>query len=332
MAFKSLSKSEKAYIQASLQSNSSLRGDGRSLQEYRTISLETGVAPLANGSARLNIGKNDAEAGGGTEILAAVKLEVEDIEHGERVDQGRVTCSVSCSPAAYPLASSGGLDDLQHDYSTFLDDILSHPSITPANLGIVRGKKAWLLALDLVVLSDSGNVYDAMFMAARAAIWDTKVPRTRSVEYRAQKKQEGDMDVDEEKQSGLDTRQVKAATDFELEDYWDEGIPLVGREAWPICVTLNLLSSLHFLDATSQEEAATPLRLLLVYSVASKSTPALQGMQLLGSGEVDVAQIKKLIQDGEKHASQLLAAINLKLRDEEVRLTDKARLKFASVR
>jgi exosome complex component RRP42 len=104
-----------------------------------------------------------------------------------------------------------------------------------------------------MVLSDAGNVYDALFMAARAALCDTHVPRTRAVEYRPDKreggKDEGDMDVDSEKQSGLDTRRLKVlAADFELEDYWDEGAPLGGRDAWPVSVTLNLVPSFFVLS------------------------------------------------------------------------------------
>jgi hypothetical protein len=87
-------------------------------------------------------------------------------------------------------------------------------------------------------------------MAARAALWDTRVPRTRAVEYRpdvvagaaGNKKEEGDMDVDPEPQSALDTRRSGApATDFELEDYWDDGVVLGGRDVWPVSVTLNLV-------------------------------------------------------------------------------------------
>jgi len=138
--------------------------------------------------------------------------------------------------------------------STIVNQTLSHPSLHPPNLGILRGKKAWLLNLDILVLADSGNIYDALFMAARAALWDTKVPRTRSVEYKARKGGSstgtapggatggsGDMDVDEDTPSGFDTRQIQNATDFELPDYWDEGEVLGGREKWPVCITLNLV-------------------------------------------------------------------------------------------
>lgn len=154
------------------------------------------------------------------------------------------------SPAAYPHLSTGALDDLQHDMTSILHQTLSHHSLHPKNLGIIPHKKSWLLNLDIIVLSDSGNVYDAMFMAARAALWDTKVPRTRSIEYKAkkggisgkEKGGDGGMDVDEKATSGFDTRyHTTNATDFELPDYWDEGEVLDGRERWPICITLNLV-------------------------------------------------------------------------------------------
>ena len=258
----SISKAERSYIQAGLLSNPARRLDGRSLDEYRAIALEPGVAPLANGSARLHIGRND-DGSGGTEVLAAVKLEVETSEDGG-ADNGRIACTVSCfvvfssslqrtswpyledsSPTAYPNMSSGALDDLQHDLSTVLHQTLSHPSLHPSNLSILPQKKYWLLNLDVVVLADAGNIYDAIFMAAHAALWDTKVPRTRNIEYKARKADgAGDMDVDEERPSGFDTRQVNAAADFELQDYWDEGEVLSGRDVWPVPVTLNLVC--HF--------------------------------------------------------------------------------------
>jgi len=55
------------------------------------------------------------------------------------------------------------------------------------------------------------------------------------------------MDVDAELQSGLDTRPSNVpATDFELEDYWDDGAVLGGRDVWPVSVTLNLVPFLPF--------------------------------------------------------------------------------------
>lgn len=149
------------------------------------------------------------------------------------------------------------IEDIQHDLTTILHTTLTHPTLHPKNLTIVPRRRSWLLHLDLLILADAGNTLDALFLAARAALWDTKVPRTRSIEYEApQSTVKGDrafasvnetvdgedMDVDEIVPSGFDTRaEVKRATDFELPDYWDEGEDLDGRERWPLCVTLNLV-------------------------------------------------------------------------------------------
>jgi hypothetical protein len=56
------------------------------------------------------------------------------------------------------------------------------------------------------------------------------------------------------------------------------------------------LPPLHYLDATSAEEAATPLRLLVMYSFPAHATPRLQGMRLLGAGEIGLPLVKSLIQ------------------------------------
>ena len=115
------------------------------------------------------------------------------------------------------------------------------------NLVIIPGKKAWLLHLDVTILSDAGNVYDVIFMAVRAALWDTKVPRTRSIQYTSGKPaRSADEAVHEDGTnagiSSFDTRQHAAATDFELVDTSDDGEPLDGKDRWPVCVTLNIVS------------------------------------------------------------------------------------------
>lgn len=157
------------------------------------------------------------------------------------------------SPSAYSHLSSNALDELQHDLTVILQQTISHPSLHPQNLTIIPRKKSWLLNLDAVILADAGNAVDALFMAARAALWDTKVPRTRAVVYNAPEASQvardsaGAMDVDDREAipavSGFDTREmVTSAADFELPDYWDEGEVLQGQEKWPVCVTLNLVS------------------------------------------------------------------------------------------
>jgi exosome complex component RRP42 len=142
------------------------------------------------------------------------------------------------------------LDDLSYDYTDVLQQTLSHSSLLPENLTIIPRVKNWRLHLDALVITDAGNMYDALFLAARAALWDTKVPQTRPIEYKAPSSREvgkygqagaQDMDVDAGVSSGLDTRNVASTADFELLDYWDEGESLKGRDRWPVCVTMNLV-------------------------------------------------------------------------------------------
>jgi exosome complex component RRP42 len=157
------------------------------------------------------------------------------------------------SPAAYSHFNSNAVEELSYDLTSLLQQTLSHPSLLPENLSILPKVKAWRLHLDAVVIADAGNVYDALFLAARAALWDTKVPRTRAVEYKppagretgkaAVRTDDEGMDVDTAATSGFDTRRAAPITDFELLDYWDEGEPLAGREKWPLCVTMNLVST-----------------------------------------------------------------------------------------
>ncbi|EJD00493.1 ribosomal protein S5 domain 2-like protein [Fomitiporia mediterranea MF3/22] len=319
------SKSEQAYIQSSLLADPPFRTDGRALDDYRPIALETQVAPLANGSTRVSIGGSSLVAVGGglpgTEVLAVVKLEVEDIVNGDGVDGGRMVCNVSCSSAAYPSHNHNAIDELQNELTNILHETLSDPTLRPKNLSILHGKKSWLLHLDLLILSDTGNILDALFLAAAAALRDTRVPRTRSVEYRARK--EGKLAVDrlvsedatmadEGQTSGLDTRALQKATDFELEDYWDEGELLQCETPWPLCITLNLVPPIHYLDATSIEEGATSLRLILFFSL-HESGSILQGMRLLGPGEVNASLLKALLRHGERYARELQKALDAHL-------------------
>lgn len=107
-----ISKSEQSFVKSAILANPPQRADGRKLEEFRPIALQTGgdVAPLANGSGRVNLG--------GSEVIAAVKLEAENVEQQQLTghnnapmmmaeealgrDGGRVVCTVSWSVQLAP--------------------------------------------------------------------------------------------------------------------------------------------------------------------------------------------------------------------------------------
>lgn len=87
-----LSPAELAYLHASLSLLPPLRPDGRSPNQYRPVSAETGVLPGANGSARVCFAD-------GTEAIVGIKaeiektkprpgLEAEEVEGGLDVSEG----------------------------------------------------------------------------------------------------------------------------------------------------------------------------------------------------------------------------------------------------
>lgn len=93
------------------------------------------------------------------------------------------------------------------------------------------------------------------------------------------------------------------------------------------------------------------MRLILIFSFPAGSPAALHGMHLHGTGASDLAQIESLVkvgisvlfpscetqvtpppQEGETYALGIYTALNAKLKDEERRRTEKARLKFSAIR
>jgi len=104
----------------------------------------------------------------------------------------------SLLPCSVPLLSSNVLDDLQLDLTILLESILTHPSPYPTNLVIMPGMKAWMAKLDVVIFVDRGNIVDCFMLACWAVLWDTKVPHTKQIEYRAPRRHptQGDVTMD----------------------------------------------------------------------------------------------------------------------------------------
>jgi exosome complex component RRP42 len=129
---------------------------------------------------------------------------------------------------------SAALEDKSEELTAILSDVYSRDEILPSNLIIIPGKKVWTLQVDVLVLSEDGNLLDILFMAVHAALYDCRVPSTRSVQYKAR--------ASIGTESGLDTRSgAHQDADFELKDYWDEGEPLSNQGSLPVAITFHLV-------------------------------------------------------------------------------------------
>ena len=82
-------------------------------------------------------------------------------------------------------------------------------------LCIIPGQQCWILYIDALILDYGGNLMDAIMMGTRAAVFDTKIPKTEVQDL-------GD-----------------GQFEFEVLDDAEETDLVEGKEDMPICVTLN---------------------------------------------------------------------------------------------
>ncbi|KAF9993311.1 Exosome complex component RRP42 [Entomortierella chlamydospora] len=234
-----ISPAERDYILKGIECN--VRADGRQRPDYREVTIETGVVSQTSGSARVRIA-------GGTDVLVSVKAEIGpvqvDPETGDGADKGQIVCNVECAPSASQQFEGRGADDLNNELTQMMSRFLSHNTNTPAHksssteagapaapagpgginlskLCIIPGQQCWVLFVDALVMDYGGNLMDAIFMGTRAAIYDTRIPKTEVQDL-------GD-----------------GQFEFEVLDDAEDTDIVEGREDMPICVTLNKVSD-HF--------------------------------------------------------------------------------------
>jgi len=223
-----ISKSEKAYVLSSLELGQRL--DGRGMEEYRAIKMEW-------------IGESVRVWIGGTSVVGRVRMEVED-------GNGRVTSRVQ-------WICDGHGDEHEEEVSGMVDQTLGHGSLRPVNTVIVEDKKGWGVHVELSVMSEDGNVYDALFLCARQALKEARIPLTRK--------------------TGHD--------EFELVD----GESSLEVE-WPVCVTVNVFSTGHVIDGTGIEEISISSRVVVVCLGS-----VVFGIRVIGDGLIEMDKLEKVI-------------------------------------
>ncbi|CAD6338178.1 unnamed protein product [Miscanthus lutarioriparius] len=220
-----LSEGEKDFIRGGIAQD--LRTDGRRRLQFRALSVQTGVIPQANGSARVRLGA--------TEIIASVKAELgkPSILHP---DKGKVSIFVDCSPTAEPMFEGRGSEELSSELSVSLQRCLlggksgAGAAIDLSSLIVVEGKVCWDLYIDGLVVSSDGNLLDALAAAIKVALSDTGIPKV-NVSVNTASDEEPEVDVSDEEFLQFDTSSV------------------------PVIITLTKVGRHYIVDATSEEES-----------------------------------------------------------------------------
>ncbi len=144
------------------------RFDGRKPEEFREISVETGVSKKAEGSARVKIGK--------TEVIVGVKLNVTE-PYPDSPNKGNLMVTSELLPLSsgrfeygpprFPAIELGRLIDRAIRESKF---------IQLEKLCIKEGEKVWGVFIDIYSINDDGNLIDAAGLGAIIALKTAKLP------------------------------------------------------------------------------------------------------------------------------------------------------------
>ena len=147
------------------------RLDGRGQWEARDIVLETDCLYNGEGSAKV--------VWGDTIIYAGVKFEMRT-PWPDRPNQGSLMCSAELRPIAGRKYEPGPPSPESIELGRVVDrGIRESGCIDMEKLCIVPGEKVWGVMIDIHVLSDQGNMFDACALAAIAALRTAIVPAER---------------------------------------------------------------------------------------------------------------------------------------------------------
>lgn len=147
------------------------RLDGRAWDEYRSVTIETNYVESAEGSARVKLGNTD--------VLVGVKMDVGS-PFPDTPDTGVLTTNAELIPMASPTFEPGPPDENAIELARVVDRGIRESEMIDMNaLCITPGEEVWINFLDIYVLDYDGNLFDACFLGAVAALKTTTVPASR---------------------------------------------------------------------------------------------------------------------------------------------------------
>lgn len=146
------------------------RVDGRGADDFRNVNVSKGVINNAEGSAQVDLGD--------TRVLAGVKMVAEE-PMADTPDQGNLIVSAEMLPLADPEYEAGPPSPEAVELARVIDRGIRAAEMIDLHSLIIEEGKAWSVYLDLYVLNNDGNLFDAGMIAATNALMTTKVPEYR---------------------------------------------------------------------------------------------------------------------------------------------------------
>lgn len=109
-----------------------------------------------------------------------IKPEI-DVPSPNKPDEGKIEFFVDCSANALLDFDGRGGEELSLEISNILRLTFSSPySFDLKNLCILPKHQCWKLYVDILILQCAGNLYDAISLAVKSAMYNLKIPRVNS--------------------------------------------------------------------------------------------------------------------------------------------------------
>ena len=145
------------------------RLDGRSFDQPRELSIDIGVIPKAEGSARARLGD--------TEVVAGVKVQPER-PYPDSGDQGMLMCTAEILPIAHPTAETGPPTPDVVELARVTDrGIRESKMVDMKQLVLEKDKSVIGIFCDNAVTDHDGNLFDVCSYATTAALCSCKLPK-----------------------------------------------------------------------------------------------------------------------------------------------------------
>lgn len=148
------------------------RPDQRHALAYRPVSVVGGTIGTAEASATVRLGD--------TTVIGAIKLEVAE-PHVARPDEGFLVTNVTLGAGCSPTVRAGPPTERAQMLSSRMANLLRRLDLLDLGEALVieARKLVWVLHLDALVLSDAGNLHDAIWLALMAALRQCRLPAVR---------------------------------------------------------------------------------------------------------------------------------------------------------
>ncbi|KAE9421025.1 hypothetical protein Angca_002141 [Angiostrongylus cantonensis] len=263
------------------------RCDGRGVDDFRPIWIESPALDTTNGSARVKIDTTD--------ILVGVKCEVFECEDTSLVPNHlQFTVEPSCLATARTEAKGGefftkAIEALLEEAYHGNGDV-----ITNMNRLILSKQFMWKVYVDVVIQQYGGNIVDAIFIAVKSALRDTRITQVTLV---AQDENKYSIECDESTETNF----------FQLE-----------VDSAPLSVTVNQIGKSIAVDCTEIEEALLRTSLWVVMDRPENERIAddqirLRVIKQMDSGGMDPRSIPAMLDLAIRTGRKLHTEVNARL-------------------